>query len=143
MVRSVGTFLDIAVLNSGVQVFNYPISIDESKSRDYIIARTLGFNIPRTVFFPEAHFMKMSPDSTDPDRGRFDFSFDGPVSHVNGLPGYFKRAHGGGRQHVYQVKSKTDLFNLYMQTRNESMLLQQNIEFETISFAATMRFTAN
>ncbi len=130
MVRSVGTFLDLAVMNSGTQVLNYPVSIDESKSRDYILAQALGYKVPGTVFFPEGHFMRMKEVPGDPNRVEFDIGFNDPIENIQGLPAFFKRAHGGGRQHVYQVKNKTDLFNLYMQTSNESMLLQEKIEFD-------------
>ncbi len=129
MIRSVGSFLDIALF-AGAQILNYPISIDESKSRDYAIAKLVGFNVPKTIVFPEAYFMKTRPHPENHGQLKFDIDLEKQLAKLGKGLHFFKRAHGGGRQKVFEVKDKSDLFNRYMEVRHDSMVLQERIEFE-------------
>lgn len=126
---TVGIFLDRA-LYSGAQVFNRPISIDESKARDYMIAAMMGFDIPKTVVLPQGNYVraKMVPGSANDIE--FDIDFDEAVKRVGGYPCFLKRASGGGRVNVYRVKNKAELFEAYQLTREYLMVLQEAIDFD-------------
>ena len=126
IVPTAGIFLDNAVY-SGAQVFNRPISIDESKARDYMLAGMLGFNVPRTVVLPQACYIRarLAGDSVV-----WDIDLDDAVRQVGGYPCFLKKANGGGRAHVYKIHNKAELLETYQMTRELLMVLQEGVEFE-------------
>lgn len=140
-----GIFLDRAIY-TGTQVFNRPVSIDESKARDYMLAAMAGFNIPKTVILPQASYVraKMVPGSEN--LIAFDIDLDDAVRKVGGYPCFLKKASGGGRVHVYKVKDKAELFEVYQVTREHLMVLQEAVDFDlyirTICFGRRVVHTA-
>lgn len=127
IVPCAGILLDNAVY-TGAQVFNRPISIDESKARDYMIAQMMGFGVPRTVVLPQASYVRARESNSGGIS--FDIDFDAVANYVGGYPCYLKRANGGGRRDVYRVKNKAELFEQYQATRETLMVLQQSVEFD-------------
>ena len=129
MVPTGGILLDKAVY-TGCQVFNRPISIDESKARDYMIASMFGFLVPRTVVLPQGSYIRARMAGGDEHAIELDIDLDEAVRWVGGYPCYFKKANGGGRAHVYRVKNKAELFEMYQMTREHLMILQESIDIE-------------
>ncbi|NUM36874.1 MAG: hypothetical protein HUU50_20205 [Candidatus Brocadiae bacterium] len=127
IVQTGGIFLDKAVY-SGTQVFNRPVSIDESKARDYMIAKMKGFYVPRTVLMPQASYSRFK--AVDENRVDLDVDLEAAVRYVGGYPCYMKRAFGGGRAHVYKIKNKAELYEIYQITRDFLMVLQENIDMD-------------
>jgi len=127
IVQTGGIFLDKAIY-SGTQVFNRPVSIDESKARDYMIAKMKGFYVPKTALLPQANYARYKP--VDENRVDIDVNLDAAVRYVGGYPCYMKRAFGGGRAHVYKIKNKAELYEIYQITREYLMVLQENIDMD-------------
>ncbi len=127
IVQTGGIFLDKAVY-SGTQVFNRPVSIDESKARDYMIAKMKGFYVPKTVLLPQASYARFK--SVDENRVDLDVDLEAAVRYVGGYPCYMKRAFGGGRAHVYKINNKAELYEIYQITREFLMVLQENIDMD-------------
>jgi hypothetical protein len=128
IVPCAGVWLDNG-LYTGAQIFNRPVSIDESKARDYMIAHMMGFGVPRTVVLPQACYVRAKVIEGSGSI-TFDLDFDAVAQYVGGYPCFLKRANGGGRRDVFRVKNKAELFEQYQATRETLMVLQQAVEFD-------------
>lgn len=127
VVPTAGIYQDRAIY-SGTQIFNRPVSIDESKARDYMIADMRGFSVPRTVILPQGSYVRAKMVSNNGIG--FDINFDEAVERVGGYPCFLKKASGGGKVHVYRVKNKAELFEAYQLTREHLMVLQEGVEMD-------------
>lgn len=112
----------------GTTVINNPFwwSADD-KFFNYALATKLGVAIPRTVLLPH----KQHPPNTTAQSMRnleYPMDWDAVFEHV-GFPAFLKPFDGGGWRDVYQVRSPTEFFDAYDQTRDLCMTLQRAVNF--------------
>lgn len=121
-------YLKNAALN-GTAVVNNPFwwSADE-KFFNNCLATKIGVPVPRTVLLPS----KEHPPDTNERSMRnlaYPLDWDGIFSYV-GFPVFFKPFAGGGWKHVYRLESPQQFFEVYDQTGQLVMMLQEEIVFQ-------------
>lgn len=129
-----GHMLRTAALR-GIQVMNYPVTFDESKSVDYQIAHELGIPVPKTVVVAPSKIAKFVVASSNEQnkfkKHKHEVNFEEISDYLGGYPLYFKSAHGGGKQHVYKINSWSEFVNQYLGVgENKQMVAQQNVDFD-------------
>lgn len=122
-------YLKNAALN-GTAVVNNPFwwSADE-KFFNNCIAEQIGVAVPKTVILPSN---ERQPD-TGPDSYRnlaFPLKWEQMFEYV-GWPAFFKPFDGGGWKSVYKVHNMHEFFHVYNQTGQLTMMLQENVEFDS------------
>lgn len=122
-------WLKNAALN-GTCVINNPFwwSADE-KFFNNCLAEKLGVPVPKTVLLPSN---QRQPD-TESDSYRnlmFPLAWEEMFEYV-GWPAFMKPFAGGGWKNVYKVHNMHEFFHVYNQTGQLTMLLQENIDFES------------
>ncbi len=120
-------YLKNAALNGAV-VVNNPFwwSADE-KFFNNCLATKVGVAVPKTVLLPS----NQHPPDTDARSMRnlaYPLDWEAIFAYV-GFPAYFKPFAGGGWKHVYRVRSAEELFEVYAQTGQLVMMLQEEIVF--------------
>jgi hypothetical protein len=128
MIKTIGGIEDLAI-SSGTQVFNYPISLDEGKWRDYIIATDMGFRVPATYLLPQSEFVRLVSSAPGEHNLNIQFELERAVNRIGGFPCFFKKAHGGGKVDVYKINSYDELVTFYMKSMGKLMILQQFVDY--------------
>ena len=123
------TYLKNAALN-GTAVVNNPFwwSADE-KFFNNCIAEKIGVAVPKTVVLPS----NQRPNDTGPDSFRnlmFPLAWEEMFEYV-GFPAFMKPYDGGGWRDVYKVANVHEFFQVYNQTGQLTMLLQEDIDFDS------------
>jgi hypothetical protein len=113
----------------GTIVVNNPFwwSADD-KFFNNVLASRLGVAVPKTVLLPS----KELPTDTTAESFTnltYPLDWDAIFAHV-GFPAFFKPYAGGGWKHIYRVTSPDEFFNVYEQTGQLVMTLQEEIVFE-------------
>ena len=121
-------YLKNAALN-GTAVVNNPFwwSADE-KFFNNALAVQIGVPVPKTVLLPS----KEHPPDTNERSMRnlaYPLDWDGIFSYV-GFPAFFKPFAGGGWKNVYRLESPQQFFEVYNQTGQLVMMLQEEIVFK-------------
>src|SRR5687768_13927034 len=120
-------YLKNAALN-GTAVINNPFwwSADE-KFFNNCLATKIGVAVPKTVLLPS----NQHPPDTDARSMRnlaYPLDWQAIFDYI-GFPAYFKPHAGGGWKHVYRVRSPQELYDVYGQTGQLVMMLQEEIVF--------------
>jgi hypothetical protein len=120
-------YLKNAALN-GTVVVNNPFwwSADE-KFFNNCLATKIGVAVPKTVLLPS----NQHPADTDARSMRnlaYPLDWQAIFDYV-GFPAYFKPFAGGGWKHVYRVRGPQELYEVYGQTGQLVMMLQEEIVF--------------
>jgi hypothetical protein len=121
-------FLKYAAL-AGSVVINNPFwwSADEKFFGTALVAR-LGVAVPRTVVLPNKGYIEdISAESLR--NLQYPIPWEEIVEYV-GLPAILKPNVGGGFKSVFKVTSLEELWRCYDQTGQQTMILQEFIEFE-------------
>ncbi|MEM1134291.1 MAG: hypothetical protein AAGI07_00530 [Bacteroidota bacterium] len=114
----------------GTAVINNPFwwSADE-KFFNSALAEKIGVKAPKTVLFPSKH----RPDNTSEasfSNLALPLNYEAIFDYV-GFPAFFKPFSGGGWKNVYKVYNRNDFFDVYNETGQLVMMLQENIDFES------------
>jgi glutathione synthase/RimK-type ligase-like ATP-grasp enzyme len=120
-------YLKNAALN-GAAVVNNPFwwSADE-KFFNNCLATKIGVAVPKTVLLPS----NQHPPDTDERSFRnlaYPLDWEGIFAYV-GFPAFFKPFAGGGWKHVWRLESREQFFEIYHQTGQLVMMLQEEIVF--------------
>jgi hypothetical protein len=112
----------------GAVVVNNPFwwSADE-KFFNNCLATRVGVAVPKTVLLPS----NQHPPDTDARSMRnlaYPLDWEAIFDYV-GFPAYFKPFAGGGWKHVYRVRGPQELFEVYGQTGQLVMMLQEEIVY--------------
>jgi hypothetical protein len=121
-------YLKYAAL-AGTIVVNNPFwwSADEKFFGTALMAR-LGVAVPRTVVLPnKAYIADITPESLR--NMAYPIPWERIVEYV-GLPAILKPNIGGGFKQVYKVNALDELWRCYDETGEQTMILQEFIEFE-------------
>lgn len=117
-----------AVIMDGLYVLNNPWAIQSmEKHTTYCAMMKLGLNVPETWMLPP----KQGPDHVDADRMLRSYGklFDlGGVGEKLGYPLFMKPYDGGGWRGVSRIKSSQQLKEVYDQSGQDTMHLQESIE---------------
>src|SRR5829696_4268585 len=120
-------YLKNAALN-GTAVVNNPFwwSADE-KFFNNCLATKIGVPVPKTVLLPSKEH---PPDTGERSMRNLAYPLDwqGIFDYV-GFPVYFKPFAGGGWKNVYRLESPEQFFEVYDQTGQLVMMLQEEIVF--------------
>jgi hypothetical protein len=122
------SYLKYAAL-AGSVVINNPFwwSADEKFFGTALVAR-LGVAVPRTVVLPNKGYIEdISPESLR--NLEYPIPWQQIVEYI-GFPAILKPNVGGGFKSVYKVGSLEDLWRCYDETGQQTMILQEYIEFE-------------
>src|SRR5690348_15814803 len=121
-------FLKNAALN-GTAVVNNPFwwSADE-KFFNNALAVKVGVPVPKTVLLPSNQH---PPDTNERSMRNLAYPLDweGIFSYV-GFPAFFKPFAGGGWKNVYRLENAEQFFEVYHQTGQLVMMLQEEIVFQ-------------
>lgn len=121
-------YLKYAAL-AGSVVINNPFwwSADEKFFGTAMVAR-LGIAVPRTVVLPNKSYIEdITPESLR--NLAYPIPWESIVEYV-GFPAILKPNVGGGFKQVYKVTTLEELWNCYDQTGQQTMILQEYIEFD-------------
>ena len=113
----------------GTAVINNPFwwSADEKFFGTALVAR-LGIAVPRTVLVPnKAYIEDISPASLR--NLQYPIPWQQHLEYV-GLPAILKPNIGGGFKQVFKVHSLEELWRCYDETGQQTMILQEYIEFD-------------
>lgn len=112
----------------GTDVINNPFWWDaDDKFFNNALALKLGVSVPRTVILPS----NQHPPDTNAQSFRnlaYPLDWDGVFDYV-GFPAFFKPFAGGGWKHVYRINNRDEFFQVYSQTGQLVMMLQEEIAF--------------
>jgi len=114
---------------AGTVVINNPFwcSADEKFFGTALLAR-LGIAVPRTVVLPNQGYIEdITPESLR--NLQYPIPWEQIVEYV-GFPAILKPNVGGGFKQVYKVHTLEELWRCYDQTGQQTMLLQEHIEFD-------------
>lgn len=121
-------YLKNAALN-GTAVLNNPFwwSADE-KFFNNCLATKLGVAVPKTVLLPSHQH---PPDTNERSMRNLAYPLDweGIFQYV-GFPAFFKPFAGGGWKNVYRLENAEQFFDVYHQTGQLVMMLQEEIVFD-------------
>jgi hypothetical protein len=121
-------YLKNAALN-GTAVLNNPFwwSADE-KFFNNCLSTKLGVAVPKTVLLPSHQH---PPDTNERSMRNLAYPLDweGIFNYV-GFPAFFKPFAGGGWKNVYRLENADQFFDVYHQTGQLVMMLQEEIVFD-------------
>lgn len=120
-------YLKNAALN-GTVVVNNPFwwSADE-KFFNNCLSTKVGVAVPKTVLLP-SHEHPTDTDARSMRNLAYPLDWEAIFDYI-GFPAYFKPFAGGGWKHVYRVRGPQELFEVYGQTGQLVMMLQEEIVF--------------
>jgi hypothetical protein len=120
-------YLKNAALN-GTVVVNNPFwwSADE-KFFNNCLATKVGVAVPKTVLLPSNQH-PADTDARSMTNLAYPLAWEEIFAYV-GFPAYFKPFAGGGWKNVYRVRGPQELFEVYGQTGQLVMMLQEEIVF--------------
>lgn len=114
---------------TGTAVINNPFwwSADE-KFFNNALAVKLGIPVPKTALIPSRD---LPPDTTDASFSNLAYPLDwDAIFEYTGFPAYMKPYDGGGWKDVYKLNDKEDFFEKHKETKQNVMMLQEEIKFE-------------
>ncbi len=117
--------LKLAALH-GARVVNNPFwRIADDKALGTALARKLGVPVPRTVVLPAKSY---GPDVTSGSLRNlaYPLDWDGMIAML-GLPMYLKPHWGGGFRNVRRVTSKSELWRVYDESGELTLIAQEEI----------------
>jgi glutathione synthase/RimK-type ligase-like ATP-grasp enzyme len=121
-------YLKMAALQGTYCINNIFWRSADDKFFGYAAAEKLGIAEPRTVVLPNREYV---PDvNSESLRNLWPTDFAMYLDHV-GLPCIMKPAFGGGWKDVYKIASLEELANKYNASGQNTMMLQQFIEWDT------------
>ena len=121
-------YLKMAALQGTYCINNVFWRSCDDKFFGYAAAEKLGIGEPRTVVLPNREYV---PDvNAESLRNLWPTDFSMYLDHV-GLPCILKPAFGGGWKEVYKISSLDELLTRYDASGQQTMMLQQFIEWDT------------
>jgi glutathione synthase/RimK-type ligase-like ATP-grasp enzyme len=121
-------YLKMAALQGTYCINNVFWRSADDKFFGYAAAEKLGIGEPRTVVLPNREYV---PDvNSESLRNLWPTDFSMYLDHV-GLPCILKPAFGGGWKEVYKISSLDELLTRYDASGQQTMMLQQFIEWDT------------
>jgi glutathione synthase/RimK-type ligase-like ATP-grasp enzyme len=121
-------YLKMAALQGTYCINNVFWRSADDKFFGYAAAEKLGIGEPRTVVLPNRDYV---PDvNSESLRNLWPTDFSMYLDHV-GLPCILKPAFGGGWKEVYKISSLDELLTRYDASGQQTMMLQQFIEWDT------------
>lgn len=121
-------YLKMAALQGTYCINNVFWRTADDKFFGYAIAEKLGIDEPKTVVLPNKAYVEDVSDESL--RNLWPTDFAAFLDHV-GTPCIMKPAFGGGWKNVYKVDSVERLMELYDASGQQTMLLQELIEWDT------------
>ena len=120
-------YLKNAALN-GTAVLNNPFwwSADE-KFFNNCLATKLGVAVPKTVLLP-SHEHPADTNERSMRNLAYPLDWEGIFNYI-GFPAFFKPFAGGGWKNVYRLENADQFFEVYHQTGQLVMMLQEEIVF--------------
>ncbi len=121
------TFVKHAAL-SGTAVINDPFwcSADD-KFFEYALAGRLGVAVPSTVLLPQKEY---APGTTAKSLRNLEYPLDwDTVFRAVGEHGFLKPVNGSGGREVREVRTRSEFFRAYDQSRSLCMVYQKAMEF--------------
>jgi glutathione synthase/RimK-type ligase-like ATP-grasp enzyme len=112
----------------GTRIVNNPFwSCADDKFFNYSLASKLGVPVPKTVLLPSKEH---PPETTSESMSNliYPLQWSNIFSYV-GFPSFLKPFDGGGWKHVYKIESEQEFFDVYNQTQDIVMTLQESIDF--------------
>lgn len=114
---------------SGTAVINNPFwwSADE-KFFNNALAIKAGVPVPKTILLPS----HARPDDTTDSSFRnlsFPLAWEEIFDYI-GFPAFMKPFAGGGWKNVYKIRNKEEFFQLYAETGQLVMMLQEEVDFD-------------
>ena len=113
---------------SGTAVINNPFwwSADE-KFFNNALAEKIEVNVPKTVLLPSKDH---PPDTNEMSMRNLAYPLDwDAIFEYVGFPAFFKPFSGGGWKNVYRLGDRDEFFNVYQETGQLVMMLQEAIDF--------------
>ncbi|OQY27518.1 MAG: glutathione synthase [Candidatus Cloacimonetes bacterium 4572_55] len=113
---------------SGTAVINNPFWwTADDKFFNNALAEKIGVAVPKTVVLPSKEH---PPDTNEKSMRNLAYPLDwDTIFGYVGFPAYFKPFSGGGWKNVYRVESPEALFQIYNETGQLVMMLQEEINF--------------
>jgi hypothetical protein len=115
--------------STGTAVINNPFwwSADE-KFFNNALAVKLGIPVPKTALIPSREH---PTDTSEESFSNLSYPLDwDSIFEYTGFPAYMKPFDGGGWKDVYRLEDKEDFFDKHSQTKQNVMMLQEEIQFE-------------
>ena len=112
----------------GTRIINNPFwSSADDKFFNYSLASKLGIPVPKTVLLPSKDH---PPETTSQSMSNllYPLQWESIFSYT-GFPAFLKPFDGGGWKHVYKIESEQEFFEVYNQTQDIVMTLQESIDF--------------
>jgi hypothetical protein len=114
---------------TGTAVINNPFwwSADE-KFFNNALAVKIGIPVPKTTLIPS---YEQPADTTEASFSNLAFPLDWEaIFEYTGFPAYMKPFDGGGGHEVYKLHDREDFFDKHSKTKQQVMMLQEEIVFE-------------
>jgi glutathione synthase/RimK-type ligase-like ATP-grasp enzyme len=115
--------------STGTAVINNPFwwSADEKFFNNALAVR-LGIPVPKTALLPSNEH---PTDTSEESFSNLAYPLDwDAIFEYTGFPAYMKPFDGGGWKDVYRLEDKEDFFDKHKQTKQNVMMLQEEIQFE-------------